>query len=139
MIDKVFLIAAISLSANVTALSQLSVTYCYDGAGNRISRTQVNAGTMNRKEPKNLRKDRNGYGNISYSEESDIVTADVLDLECGEDCRINVYFADGKLAMSAKAGKGKTMLDIGNLPHGVYVVSIEHDKERYSKRIMKKH
>lgn len=118
MINKILLTVAIVLLPTGTALSQSSIKYSYDDAGNRISRSRLNAKSINKEKSHHFKKSNDDNTNVYYSEESDIIVVNFSDLSCSENNSINVYFPDGTLALSEKAKKDKTMVYIGNLPQG---------------------
>lgn len=142
MKNKTTIIFIMLLSFFTTALSQTTIKYTYDKAGNRISRQKPTANTLNKSKrtPSNHNNDQNDNDNviISYSETSEIISINAHSFTQAEAIHINIFSTEGALVMSKEINSNNGFIYIGNLPYGTYIISVVQDKKRTIKKISRK-
>ena len=62
---------------------------------------------------------------------------DVLHLECDNIRQYDIYSLDGKLVKSAQTSDTETIINVGDLSNGIYMIRITNDKGVVTKRIVK--
>lgn len=137
---QVFLILLLSSSLAVNA--QRSMSFCYDDAGNRISRVMVlakSSAKSNQAVSSQSLFDEVGGKQVQISPNTS--TGHVLVEMLGKsDCAVNlsVYNASGMQVYSQAMQHERLDVDLSNNPSGIYILTIEVDGERQSWKIVKK-
>lgn len=123
---------------------QDKVTYRYDAAGNRISRTIV---LSSRSAPASIEEEEpvvytESFPDIQlkiYPNPTDgLLKVELHNLPEGQTAQIRLYAMSGQLIISLKDIHSPVNVNISNQPAGIYVMKIEAGKYRTEWKIIKK-
>ena len=123
--------------------AQGSVSYSYDAAGNRISRTIVLDRGM---QPS--RKNKKGASHtdmlskhhiaITPNPTDRLLQVSITGLKTADVCSMAVYKTSGLLVLTVPVAGDNTMVDLSSQPNGYYILSIDINGEKSSWKIIKK-
>jgi hypothetical protein len=139
---KLFLfIAGIVLSHN-RVFTQDKITYAYDAAGNRISRTlvidQLRADEQIEEEPTVYSEVLSDlYIHIYPNPTSGLIRIEIQNLPFDETANITLYQLSGKLITSKRTSES-TEIDITGQPSGIYILRIVAGDAQTEWKIIKK-
>lgn len=131
------LLSFVALSINVYAQG---ISYSYDSAGNRISKTYVYS--MSRSydaEGVQLHSRNNDLAaNILVSVNNNLVSVIIVDYDKAIECDISINSTDGKLLRTVHANSPISHINIEDMAEGVYLLNVTHEAENRVWKIVKK-
>ncbi|MBN2612908.1 MAG: T9SS type A sorting domain-containing protein [Bacteroidales bacterium] len=129
MKKKLFISAFVVISTVFLAKTQTTIYFQYDDCGNRKSRSitmpSLKSTEENNALPKEYSDNLDGkevliYPNPVKSE----ITIEIPELGDDEFGSLKIYNQEGKLALQKNKVSRKTMLNLSELPHGIYYLNI---------------
>ena len=132
---KTLLITLITLACfRVVSVSAQSVSYSYDRSGNRIGRKSSSPNKVKAK-GRNITNTAipSGVNAVynSISKNIEITSMDFLRAPM----RISVYSASGQTIYNSIISRNHITIDNSSFPSGIYLVEIESDKTKLSRKI----
>jgi hypothetical protein len=143
---KIILLFAVWALFPVFSSAQSNVTYAYDAAGNRISRTIVIPAQLRAAEEEEKEEEEPTVYSEALSEllikiypnpTSGLIQIEIENLPANETADIALYHLSGKLITSRQTA-GSTEIDITGQPAGIYLMRIVAGKEQTEWKIIKK-
>lgn len=125
------LVFTLLFSVTLSMSAQNKIRYSYDAAGNRTKREIViepqNAPETPHKAPRG--KNNRGFdgkytADIHNNDDVNRIVASVDGLKAGDRCRIDMYSVQGELVMQHDMDNGSTVIDMGRMQNGVYLMRI---------------
>ena len=134
----------ILLLASQGLFAQSKVTFGYDGAGNRISRS---ASSVSKK----VRKSRSGVTDgapktsatslgslsVTYSQSRDVLSVTSVPTNTQCTCHLTIHTVDGSEVYSADMGCVRMQIPFSRFPNGVYIVSVSCGGHSVSRKVTK--
>ena len=127
-------------------MAQYQADYEYDNAGNRIGhvivieelRSQPGASEENRQYSTVYSDMIDGHRiNIGMAATGQL-RIEILGLSDTDICRISIYDIQGKQIISQQVKQEQTILDLGNLTKGIYILKLDINNNPISKKIIKR-
>ena len=121
--------------------AQNKITYYYDSAGNRVSRTislAPRSAQIGEEQPVYTETIADIKVKIYPNPTTGLVTVEITNLPEGESANIWLYAINGKLINTYKDAGNVIRVDLSNQPAGVYVMRIVAGERRTEWKIIKK-
>lgn len=123
--------------------AQNSVTFAYDAAGNRISRTIVldrNVPQEQQRKQTSTRTDMLSKHHIAIAPNptDGLLQVSITGLKRTDACVITVYKTSGQLVVTLPVARDNTTVDISGQPNGYYILAIDINGEKSTWKIIKK-
>lgn len=118
-------------SVTLSMSAQNKIKYSYDAAGNRTKREIVIKPQKSPEAPHKAPRGKNNRGfdgkytaDIHNNDDGNRIVASVNGLNTDDRCRIDMYSVQGELVMQRDMDNGSTVIDMGNMQNGVYLMRI---------------
>lgn len=140
IIISVFIcISLVSYSQDISTSSHVS--YTYDAAGNRVSRTTVILKKPENKDNKNYTDINNPFkeGNILIAPNPTAGTLYISfnDIELIGNTEITLYDISGRIILNQKVKSNREELDLSNNPAGTYILIIVSGNDKIEYTVIK--
>lgn len=138
---KILLIIFFSIASIVSIQAQNKVSYSYDAAGNRVSRTLVvaNRSLSADEVPEDIITEKIAEREIKiYSSIQGQITVEISTLEEMKTGTITIYAVpNGNAVLARRIQSTREDIDISNQGTGVYILLVDIDGEKTSYKLMK--
>jgi len=138
---KILLIIFFSIASIVSIQAQNKVSYSYDAAGNRVSRTLVvaNRSLLADEVPEDIITEKFAEREIKiYSSIQGQITVEISTLEEMKTGTITIYTVpNGNAVLTRRIQSTREDIDISNQRTGVYILLVDIDGEKTSYKLMK--
>ena len=138
---KLFITCMFVVCWMTTTLSTAqSVTYGYDAAGNRISRTisvrhvKERGFATDMKTPAST-DDLTGRDNVTVNNSAQTVVLQINGLKSTDKCSASLFSLTGQLLRSQSVVSGRTVFDLSPYPAGVYIIRVTLNGETDSWKV----
>lgn len=125
------IVVTVLFSVTLSLSAQNKIRYSYDAAGNRTKREIVIEPQKAPEAPHKAPGGKNNRGfdgkytaDIHNNDGGNRIVASINGLKAGERCRIDMYSVKGELVMRHDMDNGSTVIDMGCMQNGVYLMRI---------------
>lgn len=125
------LVITVLFSVTLSLSAQNKIRYSYDAAGNRTNREIVIEPQKAPEAPHKAPRGKNNRGfdgkytaGIHNNDDGNRIVASVDGLKTDDRCRIDMYSVQGELVMQRDMDNGSTVIDMGSMQNGVYLMRI---------------
>ena len=117
------------------------VSYSYDAAGNRVSRTTVILKKPENKDNKNYTDINNPFGDgnivIAPNPTAGTLYISFNDIELTGNTEITLYDISGRIVLNQKVKSNREELDLSNNPAGTYILIIVSGNDKIEYTVIK--
>jgi hypothetical protein len=117
------------------------VSYGYDPAGNRISRTLVNLSKSDNSDTKKLAETQNPFSEgtitIAPNPTDGLLLIGFKDILITDQASIYLYDISGKMVLNQKIRSDREEVDFKNSPSGTYILKIINGKQQIEYMVIK--